>query len=207
MPVEDRDELRLSRAARCYVWAVTKTAGFETAWVDRDGLRLHAQGRAVGQLPVPYWLTYELRTDADAATTSLTVTAATAESAYHLDLSRGANGWEIDGVAAPQLAGALDCDLQSSPLTNTMPIIRHDLHRDQAHRDFVMAFVEVPALRVRASRQSYAYHGRSDAGSTVHYNSGSFSADLLIDPDGLVIDYAAMAHRITAPGPPNLARQ
>ena len=201
MPADDQGALPLSRTARCYVWAVTETAGFESAWVDRHGLRLHAQGRSVGQLPEPFWLSYELRTDADAATTSLTITAATAESTYQLDLSRDERGWAIDGMIAPQLAGALDCDLWCSPLTNTMPIVRHDLHREDARRDFLVAFVEVPALRVRASRQSYTHLGRSAAGSTVRYTAGDFSADLLIDPDGFVIDYPKMAHRIDTSAP------
>jgi hypothetical protein len=70
------------------VWAVTATAGFESAWADRDGLRLHAKGRVVGQLPQPDWLSYELFTDQDAATTRLTVTAITSGKAHRLDLAR-----------------------------------------------------------------------------------------------------------------------
>jgi uncharacterized protein len=198
VPVDDQEHPRLPKTARFYVWAVTKTSGFESAWVDRDGLRLHAKGRTAGQLPVPYWLSYELLTDEDAVTSRLAVTATTAESTYRLDLSRTEHGWEIDGEAAPQLAGALDCDLACSPLTNTMPILRHGLHRNNAHCDFVMAFVEIPALRVRVSHQSYAYVDSRGANSTVRYGSGDFSADLSIDSDGFVIDYPTIAHRIAA---------
>ena len=87
-------------------------------------------------------------------------------------------GWAINGKAAPRLADALDCDLSYSPLTNTMPIIRHDLHRDDIQRDFGMAFVDVPSLRVRVSHQSYTHLERRDASSIVRYSSGSFVADL-----------------------------
>jgi hypothetical protein len=180
------------------VWAVTATAGFESAWADRDELRLHAKGRVVGQLPQPYWLSYELFTDQDAATTRLTVTATTSGKAHRLVLTRAEDGWAINGKSAPRLADALDCDLAYSPLTNTMPIIRHDLHHNDARRDFVMAFVEVPSLRVRVSHQSYTHIDRGDAHSTVRYSSGSFSSDLLIDPDGFVLDYPRLAHRIPA---------
>ncbi len=198
MPLDDQEQFRLSDAARCFVWAVTATGGFESAWVDLDGLRLRAKGHVAGQLPEPYWLSYELLTDQDAATTRLTVTATTARAAHHLDLTRAGDGWMINGKAAPRLADALDCDLSYSPLTNTMPIIRHDLHRDDTRRDFVMAFVDVPSLRVRVSHQSYTHLDRGEASSTVRYSSGSFSADLEIDPDGFVLDYPRLGHRIPA---------
>lgn len=204
VPLTGEEQVRLSATAKLHVWAVTDTAGFEAAWVDLDGMQLRAKGRTAGQLPVPYWLSYELLTGPDAATSRLIATAATAESTYHLDLSRGDHGWEIDGQAAPQLIDALDCDLAFSPLTNTMPIIRHGLHLGDAHRDFVMAFVEVPELRVSVSHQSYTYLASSDSGSTVRFSSGDFSADLLIDPDGFVIDYPTLAHRIQA-RPPSAA--
>ena len=39
--------------------------------------------------------------------------------------------------------GALDCDLAGCPLTNTMPILRHQLHRVGGDVTFLMAFVEI----------------------------------------------------------------
>ena len=188
---------------RHLVWQVVETAGFEAAWLDLEETTLHATGRAVGQLPEPYWLTYTLRTDDRAATTRLNATASTADAQYDLDLRREAETWTVNGEPRADLAGALDCDLACSPVTNTMPIIRHGLQRGP-HRSgtlrFVMAFVQVPTLRVVASQQSYTHLalGSAEGTARVRYASGAFVSDLTVDRDGLVVDYPTMAHRISA---------
>lgn len=183
---------------RHLVWQVVETAGFEAAWVNLDGMTLHATGRAVGQLPEPYWLTYTLQTDDRAATTRLTVAATTAGQQHELDLRRDGAAWSVNGQPRADLADALDCDLACSPVTNTMPIIRHGLQHGPGTHRFVMAFVEVPTLRVVASRQTYTHLGRSAETASVRYASGSFVSDLTVDRDGLVIGYPTMAYRVPA---------
>jgi hypothetical protein len=79
-----------------------------------------------------------------------------------------------------------------------MPVIRHGLHRGPGAEQFVMAFVQVPDLRVVASRQDYTHLGLTGGTARVRYASGSFASDLTIDADGLVIDYPTMAHRVPA---------
>ena len=185
---------------RQLVWQVVETAGFEAAWLGLDGMALRATGRAVGQLPEPYWLTYTLQTDDRAATTRLQVTATTAEAQYDLDLVRDGGDWSVNGQPRADLADALDCDLACSPLTNTMPIIRHGLQHGPGAGTyrFVMAFVQVPTLRVVASQQSYTHLGLAEDAARVRYASGTFASDLTVDRDGLVIDYPTMAHRVPA---------
>ncbi|HEU5425520.1 MAG TPA: putative glycolipid-binding domain-containing protein [Actinocrinis sp.] len=186
---------------RHLVWQVVETAGFEAAWLGIDGLALHANGRAVGQLPEPYWLTYTLRTDDRAVTTRLSVTAATADAHYDLDLRREGETWYVNGEPRADLAGALDCDLACSPVTNTMPIIRHGLQRGTGTQRFLMAFVQVPTLSVVASQQSYTHLSLNEDAARVRYASGTFVSDLTVDRDGLVIDYPTMASRIPAVTP------
>jgi|HubBroStandDraft_6_1064221.scaffolds.fasta_scaffold12719_2 hypothetical protein len=186
----------MRRGAELFVWLVTETAGFESGWVELDGLELHVQGRAVGQRPESYWLSYALETDARAATSRLQVTAVTAVTENVLDLRRSGESWTVNGEPRPELAGALDCDLGSSPVTNTMPIIRHRLHREAGSEHFTMAFVRVPTLRVVAARQQYTHLGRVPGGARVRYTSGRFSSDLIVDDRGLVLTYPTMATRI-----------
>jgi hypothetical protein len=198
---------------RHLVWQVVETAGFEAAWLSLDGMLLRATGRAVGQLPEPYWLAYTLETDDRAATTRLQVTATTGGAEYELDLRRDGGGWSVNGEPRADLAYALDCDLACSPVTNTMPIIRHGLQHGPGAvvgegtdtdsgvgaggtRRFVMAFVEVPTLRVVASQQTYTHLGVMEDAARVRYASGTFVSDLTVDRDGLVIDYPTMAHRV-----------
>jgi hypothetical protein len=184
--------------ARLLVWHVTETAGFEAAWVALDGLTLRASGQAAGQLPEAYWLSYRLQTDSEARTTILDLTATTAGGVRTVELRRGSGGWTVDGESRPDLNHAFDCDIACSPLTNTMPIIRHGLQRGPGAEQFVMAFVEVPALRVVVSLQSYTHLGLDDRGARVRYSSGSFASDLVVDSQGLVLEYPTMASRLRA---------
>ncbi|MGF6883001.1 hypothetical protein ABIA39_001942 [Nocardia sp. GAS34] len=181
---------------RFVLWQVVETAGFEAAWVRIDGLELRADGTVAGQLPEPYRLSYELRTDERAATARLAVACTTGSGETRLDLRRDEHGWTVNGHARPDLAAALDCDLACSPLTNTMPVLRHRLHREPGTERFTMAFVEVPSLRVVPSAQAYTHLGPEPGGTRVRYASGTFTSELLFDGDGLVIDYPTMAHRI-----------
>lgn len=138
-----------------------------------------------------------------------------------LDLQRSSSGvWscttEVEGdLAAPPpggdlaaVAGALDCDLALSPLTNTMPVLRHRLHEHGGPVDFLMAWVSVPDLAVHPSAQRYTFVGRErgeHAGAErdarlVRFESldpdTDFTADLTIDPAGVVLDYPGIAHRV-----------
>jgi uncharacterized protein len=183
---------------RFLVWQVVENAGYEAAWLSVDGLAIRARGQAAGQLPEPYWLGYELDTDERAVTRRLQVTVTLTGAQRDLDLRRDQDGWTVNGAPRPDLAGALDCDLAFSPVTNTMPVRRHGLQQGPGMERFVMAFVAVPALQVSASEQTYTHLGLVAAGARVRYAAGSFVSDLLVDSDGLVIDYPTMAHRVPA---------
>jgi hypothetical protein len=182
------------------VWQVEETAGFDTAWAATDGVSLQATGRAVGQLPEPYWLTYRLETDEQGATSRVTIDAETRGGRNRLELQRSEGRWFVDGDERPDLADALDCDIACCPLTNSMPILRHDLHRTPGEHRFLMAFIQVPSLRVVPSRQTYTHLGSDGGVARIRYRSGSFSSDLVIDSDGFVIDYPSLGHRMPAAG-------
>lgn len=191
---------------RVPTWEVTASGGLETAWVridpgpgdpPRPG-RLLARGRAVGTQPEPYWLSYELETGDDYVTRRLSVRVEDAGRVRELDLRRAASGgWTADGHPRPDLEGALDCDLGLCPLTNSMPVLRHALHRNAGEHGFLMAWVSVPDLAVRPSRQTYTHLGRTGTGGgvLVRYASEDFTADVEFDADGLVVDYPDLARR------------
>ena len=116
-------------------------------------------------------------------------------------------------VDRASLFGADDCDLGLCPLTNTMPMLRSLLPGPGSNRttagpypgpelDFVMAWVEVPSLRVIRSQQVYQLRRIDVDGTSVVRYIGlhrSFEGDLSVDRDGLVIDYPQLARRV---GPP-----
>ncbi len=179
------------------LWSIYETAGFDTAWASVANGRLSAEGRASGLRPTPYWVTYRLETADDYVTQAVSVETRWQGGSATLELRREIGRWTVNGEERPDLTDALDCDLAACPLTNTMPILRHDLHHGPGHHELVMAFIEVPSLRVVVSRQNYT-HLRllEDGGAIVRYASGSFQSDLTIDADGFVVDYPQLGKRV-----------
>jgi hypothetical protein len=185
--------------------------GAEFADVVIERRRLAASGVAIGSAPIAYRLDYQLETHDDFVTSGLLVTTKGEGWSRHLDLRRSpSGGWtirtEMEGfLALPEPGGdqatiseALDCDLGLSPLTNSLPVLRHGLLRGGGPLDFLMAWVSVPDLAVSASRQQYTFVGNRGKVATVRYRSldSDFVADLSFDSDGLVIDYPRLGHRI-----------
>jgi hypothetical protein len=186
-----------SDAARMLLWSVEATAGFDTAWASIDGSRLHAEGRATGLLPSPYWVSYALETADEFVTRRVWAESRWEGGSATLDLRREAGSWTVNGRARPDLDAALDCDLAACPLTNTMPILRHALHRSSGEHELVMAFIEVPSLEVVISRQRYTHlRTTDDGGAIVRYSSGSFQSDLVVDGDGFVVEYPALGRLV-----------
>lgn len=184
--------------ARMLLWTIDETSGLDTAWVTVDDDQLRADGRAAGLAPRPYWVSYELETADGFVHRRITVEARWEDGSASLDLRRDADGaWTMNGQSRPELADALDCDLAACPMTNAMPILRHDLHRGPGDESFLMAFIQVPGLEVVTSRQRYTHlRGTADGGAVVRYRSGSFQSDLTIDADGFVVDYPQLGRRI-----------
>ncbi|MFF0157077.1 putative glycolipid-binding domain-containing protein [Streptomyces sp. NPDC005263] len=186
--------------SRVITWDVTTSRGYETAWLELDGDRLRARGRAVGTTPEPYWISYTLDTAESFVTRRLRVEAETASGTRALDLRHDGEGrWTADGERLTALDGALDCDLGLCPLTNTMPVLRHRLHLTPGEREFLMAWVSVPDLTVHASAQTYTHLGRTEIGGRIRFVSGDFRSDIEFDADGCVVDYPALARRLATP--------
>ena len=185
-------------------------AGSEFVDVDVQPNRMTAVGVAIGSAPVAYRLDYKLETLDGFVTSGLNVTTKGDGWSRHLDLRRTKSGkWSIrtteEGfLALPAPGGdvadfsdALDCDLGLSPLTNSMPVLRHGLLRGGGQVDFLMAWVSVPDLSVHASRQRYTFVRAEGRGAVVRYESvdGDFKADITFDADGLVVDYPGIGRR------------
>jgi hypothetical protein len=153
---------------RSIVWEKEAGPALESAEVTLLPDTLDAVGVAIGSRPVPYRLDYALETTAGFVTARLYLTARGEGWRRTLDLRRSEDGrWTGTGEAEGSLelpppggdtrglSGALDCDLQDSPLTNTMPVLRHGLLEQDGSFDFVMAWVAVPSLAIHASSQRY----------------------------------------------------
>ena len=104
------------------------------------------------------------------------------------------------GGAVAEFSGALDCDLALSPLTNSMPVLRHDLLEAGGPVDLLMAWVSAPDLAVYASRQRYRFVRKQGETSVIRYESrdSNFVSEVTFDRDGLVIDYPQLGRRLSA---------
>jgi hypothetical protein len=186
---------------RLLVWDVQETAGFDSAWATLGDGTLVAEGRAVGLRPSAFSVAYRLETVGRFVTRTMGVSARWDGGSATVAIRNEAGRWTVDGTERPDLAGALDVDLMACPLTNTMPILRHDLHREPGERDFLMAFIRVPTLEVVANRQRYTFLRRlPEGGANVRYASGDFTSDLTIDEDGFVVVYPQLGRRLEPSG-------
>lgn len=114
-----------------------------------------------------------------------------------LTLVRDQNGgWMVDGSRVGGLRGAADVDLGLGPATNTLPIRRLRLPVGGSRR-VTVAWVRFPELTVERAAQTYT---RLD-GLTYRFESGSVSAELAVDEEGLVVAYTGWRRTGIAYGP------
>ncbi|MGD9694230.1 MAG: putative glycolipid-binding domain-containing protein [Thermoleophilia bacterium] len=198
--------------ARTLVWRGTDGWRAEAVEVELAGEGLRARGTQIGADPLPYRLDYALDAAAGFVTRALDVTVTGDGWRRMLRLARdpSSGAWTIaaraegdaplppPGGDAPALAGALDCDLGLSPLTNAMPVAREALARRAGGADLVMAWVSVPDLAVRASPQRYEHVAPAVVRYVDRGEFEGFTVELRLDADGLVIDYPGLAERVTA---------
>lgn len=180
------------------IWAGTDAWRAEEARLELgpDGVR--AEGTQIGVDPEPYRLTYALDASAGWVTRRLAVRVAGAPGGERSLLLEhdGAGAWRVDGVGAAALAGAMDCDLGFSPLTNLMPVRRLALHERAGTHDFVMAWVDVPSLEVVSYRQRYEHVAPGVVRFVSLERHDDFTAELELDADGLVVTYPGLARRV-----------
>lgn len=200
---------------RLVAWAGPDPRRVDSAAVALRDRSLTARGTS---LTADYALDYTLDTGPGWVTRELSVRVRGDGWWHALVLRRDPAGawsarWTGSGRAAggdpdpvlPELDGAVDCDLGLCPLTNTMPVLRHDLVRAARDGralavDLAMAWVSVPDLAVHLSRQRYSAEGVADGGDAlVGFASGGFATTIGFDGDGLVRDYPGIGCRLDLP--------
>jgi hypothetical protein len=179
-----------------------------------EGVRMipgHGGFRALGRMvrvePTGgFTSSYRLVVGEDGRVSRHSVTSATAERERHLTINRTDDGvWLLDtgsgtGAVRDDCAGAVDVDLAYSPMFNTIPIRRLGLHREAGEHTVPMVFVSLPDLEVRVVEQTYRTVSvlDEDTGHAgIGFATGDFTADLVVDADGVVTSYPGLARRLT----------
>ena len=202
---------RIGETRRAVAWVKDEPFGVEFAEIAITHERLAATGVAIGAAPLPYRLDYELETNAGFVTKRLRVTSRGEGWRRALHLHRDENGvWNVEadedgdvglpaaGGDTARFADALDCDLGLSPVTNMMPILRHELLQTGGPIELTMAWIEVPALAVRADSQRYRHVSSAADHHVIRFEAvdGSFAAEITVDSDAVVVDYPGIARRL-----------
>ena len=173
-------------------------SGFEVAYFQglADGWAVDGTTAAVedGQTWV---VTYSIELDAAWATRSARITARSGSGSRETILAAdGAGTWLVNGEPAAHLDGCLDVDLESSAMTNALPVHRLGLPVG-ARASAPAAYVR--ALDLSAERLDQDYVRTADEGRHQRYDYAApafdFACRLIYDESGLVLDYPGIAVR------------
>ncbi|KAB0264283.1 putative glycolipid-binding domain-containing protein [Microvirga brassicacearum] len=159
----------------------------------RDGEGIVACGVVIASAePAHFGLRYRLLIDRSWRVRDALLETTAGES-LHLE-SDGMGQWKQNGTLSPSLNGCIDIDIEATPFTNTLPIRRLSLEAGES-RLVRLAYIRVPALAVAPGEQRYtAIH----PGALYRFESldHAFTAELPVDPHGLVRDYPGLFRRL-----------
>jgi hypothetical protein len=173
-------------------------SGFEVAFFQMlaDGYSIEGCTTAV-QDGASWIVGYEIVLDAAWTTRSAHISGRSVSGVRSVTIEAdGAGRWLVDGKRAPALDGCLDVDLESSALTNALPVHRMGLGIGR-RADAPAAYVR--ALDLTAGRLEQTYRRLPDDGPHQSYDYAApvfdFACRLVYDESGLVLDYPGIAVR------------
>lgn len=173
--------------------------GFEVVFrrPEEGGYRFEGSTSAV-EAGEAWIVEYLINLRTDWSTRSARVSGRSPSGDHELTLEAdGAGRWRVNGRTVRHLDGCLDVDLESSALTNALPVHRLGLDVGQ-EADAPAAYVR--ALDLRVERLEQRYVRLDDGGSReqrYHYAAPElgFECELSYDEAGLVLDYPGIAVR------------
>jgi hypothetical protein len=172
--------------------------GFEVAYFQLLGAGWRIAGWTTAVEDGQTWVVeYVIDLDGTGATRGARIRgrSAAGSSAASLEAD-GAGQWVVNGVPAPHLDGCFDVDLESSALTNALPVRRMGL-APGARAAAPAAYVRAVGLAVERLEQTYLR--APDEGARQRYDYAApafgFACRLTYDESGLVLDYPGIAVR------------
>lgn len=154
------------------------------ATLSGTALRAHGEG--------PYEVRYKVQIDPSWVTRQADVHISGLRSERSTLFTFDDEGWRRDGSPLKGFDDCLDIDLELSPSTNTLPIRRLGL-RSGARADVAALWISTPQLEPERVEQTYERVARD----RYVYRSGSFEAGLLVDEDGLCLEYENFFRTVT----------
>jgi hypothetical protein len=173
-------------------------SGFEVDYFTSGLSGVLVEGTTTGLQDDDIWVVrYRLELDSHWYTRRARITARSAlGSVERLVESDGAGHWLIDGFDGSHLAGCLDVDLESSAMTNALPVRRLGLAEGE-RAAAPAAYVRLATASIERLDQVYARVEDHDGRQCYDYEAPvfDFSCRLVYDQAGLVLDYPGIAVR------------
>jgi hypothetical protein len=173
-------------------------AGFEVAYFQPFGEGLRVEGWTTAIEDGKTWaVEYVIDLDGTGATRGARIRGRSAAGLSTALLEAdGAGRWLVDGMPAPHLDGCLDVDLESSAMTNALPVRRMNL-APGAGAAAPAAYVRAIGLAVERLEQTYLR--AQDEAPRQRYDYAApafgFTCRISYDESGLVLDYPGIAVR------------
>lgn len=182
---------------RTVLWQAAEGIGLEHVLLTEDSKGIHVQSSVIGvEENSPYCLQYQIHCDGRYQVRSMEAHVIGGAS---LSLWTDGQGHWFDAQKQPitSIFGCIDVDITATPFTNTLPIRRVEWEVGQ-QQQFLMAYILVPTLEIYADQQHYTCLVRRDSGSIFLFESMStgFTAQIVVDADGLVVDYPGLFKRV-----------
>ena len=171
-------------------WRQLVGVGAEHLILGLDG-SIHADSLSVGTVDgTAYRIRYELDCDARWSVQRLDLHDSLSDKHVQLARGQGEHWSDAQGHPLPELAGCSDVDIMITPFTNTLPIRRLNLAVGEA-REIAVVYVGLPGLAPSRFDQRYTCLSVREDGGVYRYESlrSGYTADLIVDSDGLVVDY------------------
>lgn len=173
--------------------------GFEVLFTASDATGHTLRGHTTAVEDGRAWsVGYVVETDEHWRTRRLDVRLRGAAGDRAVTIEPSADGrWFVDGAYEPMLDGCIDVDLESSAVTNTLPVHRIGFVRGVAV-DVPAVFVRADDLQVERVEQTYELSTTDESGDIEFaYTSATFdfACTLRFDASGLVVDYPGIATR------------
>lgn len=173
-------------------------SGFEVAYFAAVAGGWRFDGTTTAIEDGKSWIvSYSIELGAAWGTRRAWITARTASGLRETELARDEAGrWHVNGQQAAHLDGCLDIDLESSALTNTLPVHRLDLPAG-GRAETPAAYIRARDLIVERLEQSYTRLPDQTGQQRYFYAAPAFdfTCTLSYDESGLVLDYPGIAIR------------
>jgi hypothetical protein len=183
--------VRLAPLPAAAAWQhVDARSGFEVLFTASGRLEGHTTAVEDGEI---WAVSYRIELDPAWRTIRAEVTGRSPSGKRTTRLARlDGDHWTVDGVPVPELDGCADVDLESSAVTNTLPIHRGEFPPGEP--------VPCPAAYVRfdlsVQRLEQTYTARSRGRFDYVSPAFDFVAELRYDESGLIVDYPGIARRV-----------